>query len=55
MRLHYKTNWLILFREIVAIYFENNKQHIITLYGKNAVIIRVKGDNRCSNYCALKV
>jgi hypothetical protein len=31
-----KINWLTLFKEIIAVYCENNKKHNNTLCGKNA-------------------
>jgi hypothetical protein len=31
-----KTNWLMLFRETVAVYCENHTEHTDTLCGRNA-------------------
>jgi hypothetical protein len=42
-----KTNRLILFREIIAVYCDNHTQHINTLCGQNAEIL---GDKTCGTY-----
>jgi hypothetical protein len=37
-----KTNWLILFREIIAVYCESDMTHVNTVYGKNTEHFIVK-------------
>jgi hypothetical protein len=37
-----KINWLTLFKEIIAVYSENNTKHINTLCGQNAELLIVK-------------
>jgi hypothetical protein len=37
-----KINWLTLFREIIAVYSENNTKHINTLCGQNAVLLNAR-------------
>jgi hypothetical protein len=34
-----KPNWLMLFREIIAVYCENHTQHVNALYGENAELL----------------
>jgi hypothetical protein len=41
LRLHKKTNRLMLFGETVAVYCENHMEHIITLCGQNAELCNV--------------
>ena len=44
-------NWLVLFREIISVYFENHQKHANTVQGQNTeVFIFVAGsvyDNHC--------
>jgi hypothetical protein len=43
---HYKTKWLILFSEIIVVYFENKKENILFHYlNKTAVTFYVKDNN----------
>jgi hypothetical protein len=37
-----KINWLILFKEIIAVYYENHTKHINTLCGQNIGLMNVK-------------
>jgi hypothetical protein len=37
-----KTNRLMLFREIIAVYCENHKEHMNALYGQNSEFQTVK-------------
>jgi hypothetical protein len=43
-----KTNQLMLFRETVAVYFENRAKHTSTLCGKNAEYVKAGG--ACINH-----
>jgi hypothetical protein len=44
----------MLFRETVAVYYENHTEHINTLCGQNAGFLYVKADGMYSNHWALK-
>jgi hypothetical protein len=37
-----KTNWSMLFKEIIAVYSEDNKKPINTFYGQDALLLNVK-------------
>jgi hypothetical protein len=45
-----KANWLMMFREIIGVYFENSKKHVV----KNTQLLIIKGGGTYSNYRALK-
>jgi hypothetical protein len=49
-----KTNRLMLFREIIAVYCENRTEHTDTLCGQNVKGIRVKAGGTYRNHCDLK-
>jgi hypothetical protein len=48
-------NWLVLFREIIAIYSENHTKPIYTLCGQNAELLILKVGGTYSYHWALKV
>jgi hypothetical protein len=53
--LHYKIEWLILFRDIIAVYSENHKKPINTLYEQNVeIILMIKADGTYSYHWALR-
>jgi hypothetical protein len=43
-----KVNWVLLFKEIIAVYFEANTKPAKTLCGQNAELLIVKVDGTCS-------
>jgi hypothetical protein len=47
-------NWLILFRETIALYCESRKKHKITLCGKDAEFWYVQTGGSYGNHWALK-
>jgi hypothetical protein len=49
-----KINWLMLFREIIAVYSENHMESINTLCEQNVELLNVKAGGRYSYHCALK-
>jgi hypothetical protein len=49
-----KTNWLVLFREIIAVYSENHTKHINTIFGQNGEFVSAKADGTDNNQCVLK-
>jgi hypothetical protein len=49
-----ETNRVMLFRETVAVYCENHKEHTETLCGQNAEVYYVKASGTSSNPRALK-
>jgi hypothetical protein len=48
-----KTNRLMLFGEIIAVYCENHTEHINTLCGQNAEFLNFKAIGRYSYHCRL--
>jgi hypothetical protein len=44
----------MLFREIIAVYSENHRKHIKTLYNPNAELLKVKLSGTCRHHWALK-
>jgi hypothetical protein len=46
-------NWLMLFKEIIAVYCENHMKHTNAIYGKNAEFYDVKAGGACSHILAL--
>jgi hypothetical protein len=53
-RLHYiKINWLMLFKEIIAVYPKNRAKLINTLYAQNAELLNVKVGGTYSYHWAL--
>jgi hypothetical protein len=44
----------MLFRETIAVYCENNTEHINTLRGQSAEFYYAKAGGIYSNHCALK-
>jgi hypothetical protein len=49
-----KTNWLILFKEIIALYRESDMKLINTLYGQNAERFNVNAGVTYRNRCMYK-
>jgi hypothetical protein len=49
-----KINWLTLFKEIIAVYSENNKDHVSKLYGQPTELLKVKADGTYSYHSAFK-
>jgi hypothetical protein len=49
-----KPNWLLLFRETVAVYCESHTKHINTLCGQNAELLNVKAGGTYSYHYAWK-
>jgi hypothetical protein len=47
-------NWLMLFREIIAVYCENHMKHINTLCGQNAELLYVEACGTFSYHWVLK-
>jgi hypothetical protein len=47
-------NWLMLFKEIIAVCSENHKKPLNTLYGQNAELLNVKVGGTYSYHWALK-
>jgi hypothetical protein len=47
-------NWLMLFKEIIAVYSENHAKPINTLCGHNSELSNVKVAGACSKHYALK-
>jgi hypothetical protein len=45
----------MLFRETVAVYCENNREHINIFFGKNAQFKYIKAGDKYSNRCDLRV
>lgn len=45
---------LMLFMEIIAVYYKNHAKHINTLFGQNAESVKVKACGKYSNHCVLK-
>jgi hypothetical protein len=49
-------NWLVLFKEIIAVYSENHTKHINTLCGQNAELLSVKADGTfTAGLCMVKI
>jgi hypothetical protein len=48
-----ETNWLILFKEIIAVYSENHTKPRNTLCGQNVELLIVKADGEYSYHWAL--
>jgi hypothetical protein len=48
------TNWLTLFREIIAVYYVNHTKHVNTLSGQNVDLQNIKVDGIYSYHCALE-
>jgi hypothetical protein len=48
------TNRLMLFRERIAIYFENDMKYTNVLYGQTADFFNVEASDTYSYHCALK-
>jgi hypothetical protein len=53
-RLGYKSNQLMLYREIIAVCSEIHTKHINTLCGQNVEFVNIKPDCKYSNHWALK-
>jgi hypothetical protein len=49
-----RIRWLMLFKEIVAVYLENDTKHINTLHEQDAVLQIVKVGGTYSYHWALK-
>jgi hypothetical protein len=49
-----KINWLMLFKEIIAVYSENYTKPINTLRGQNAEVLIVQADGTYSYQWAVK-
>jgi hypothetical protein len=49
-----KPNWLMLFREIIAVYCENHTEHTDTLcVGKMQGLVNIAVGDTCSDNCTL--
>jgi hypothetical protein len=44
-------NWLMLFREIIAVYSEDHTKHVNALCGQNVELLNVKAGGTYSNHC----
>jgi hypothetical protein len=54
MSLHYDEQLIMLFREIIAVYFKNHRKHINTLYRQNADYVNIETSVMFSKHWALK-
>jgi hypothetical protein len=48
-----KINWLMLFKEIIAVYSENRTKYINIFSGQNVELMNVKAGGPYSYHCAL--
>ena len=55
MRLGYKINCLMLYREIIAVSSEMHTKHINTLCGQNVELFNVKSSGTYSDHCAVHI
>ena len=55
MRLGYKRNCLMLYREIIAVWCEIHKKHINTLRGQNVKLFNVESGGTYSDHCAVHI
>jgi hypothetical protein len=46
-------NWLMIFKEIIDVYFENHKKYLNTFCGPNAELLNMKAGGTHSYYWAL--
>jgi hypothetical protein len=53
MRVHY-INWLVLFREIISVYFENCQKHVNTVHGQNTEVFNVTAGSMYNNHCPVQ-
>jgi hypothetical protein len=50
-----RISWLMLFKEIIAVYSESHVKSINTFRGRNAELLIVKADSKYSYHKVLKV
>jgi hypothetical protein len=49
-----KTYWVLLFREVIIVYYENLMKHINTVFGQNAEFFNVKAYGTYSKHSIIK-
>lgn len=49
MRVSY-INWLVLFGEIISVYFENHQKHVNTVHGQNTEVFIVMAGSMYNNH-----
>jgi hypothetical protein len=50
VHVHY-INWLVLFREIISVYFENHQNRVNTVHGQNTEVFIVIVSSMYNNHC----
>ena len=53
LHVHY-INWLVLFREIISVYFGNHQKHVSTAHGQNTEVFILKAGSMYNNHCPEK-
>ena len=55
MRLGYKRNLLMLYREVIAVCFEIHTEHEKTLGGQNVELFNIKSGGTYGDHCAVHI